>query len=140
MATNLTAAQIRSLFEVIEVPFATSYYTVDGIGSIGAQTDVSGGATGQAKTQILAFLDTRTTDDETAIIALLIEYALVRLDVASITQGSVSENVNSASYSPDVKRARIKELMQIYVPFFRWHEVLAKQNATSMSMFVGVIR
>lgn len=133
----LTAAQIRSVFECLEVPYSTSYYTTDGMGALSAQTDVSGATTGQAKTVLTSAIAALGSDEETKVAALIVEWDAVSLNVGEITSGGVSD-LSGLSFSWDQKRKLIKERMQIYLPFFRVHERLAK--ARSSMAYIPLVR
>lgn len=135
-----TEPEIRAIFECLETPYSTSYTTMDGMGAIGALTDISNGSTGQAKTQILAWLAAMDATSITQTQALVVQWNLVRLSIARVDDGGVGENaVTGVTYDSREKRHQIQTLMQTYVPFFKFHEVLARRAGTQNSMSIPTV-
>lgn len=133
----LTAAQTRSVFEILEVPYLTTYNTVTGVGALTASTSVAGAGTSAAYTALNTSITALAADDETKVTALVTEWDSIRLDTTVIQSGGIS-NISGVSYNPAEKRALIKQLMQVYLPYFRAHEVFAKDMGPSMT--IPVIR
>lgn len=105
---------------------------------ISSTASVSAATGAQAKSTITTYLGTLTSDDETKITALVTEWDSISLNSGQIDAGGVTD-VQGLSFSWDAKRKLIKERMQIYVPFFRYHEVLARENKSG-GMFIPVVR
>lgn len=132
-----TEPEIRSIFEILEVPYSTGYTVTDGMGAIGALTEISNNSTGQAKTYLLEYLAAMDATSIAKVQALVVQWDSVRLQIARVDDGSVGENaVTGVTYSAADKQQRIKELTQVYVPFFRFHEVLAKRAGNKNSLTI----
>jgi len=123
----LTEAQIRSCFEMLDTPYSTSFNTMDGMGTLSSQTDVSGSTTGQAKTAITTAIAAFTSDTETKVTALITAWDEISLNVGTIQSGGVSD-VQGLSFSFEDKRNLIRNRLQTYLPFYKFHEVLKKQQ------------
>lgn len=135
-----TNTEIRYIYEILETPYSTSFYTLDGMGEIGALTDISNGSTGQAYTQINTWLAAMDATSITVVQALILEWIPVRFATTSLVQGSVGANsVTGANYDPGQKRHQIQSIMQTYVPFFKFHEVLARRAGSSRSMSIPAV-
>jgi hypothetical protein len=100
------------------------------MGALSSQTDVSGATSGQAKTQILASIAALTSDTETKVTALCTAWDAASLNVGSIQGGGVTD-VQGLNFSWDDKRAVIRQRMQIYLPYYRHHEVLARMTGNN---------
>lgn len=128
MASSLTIAQKIALYQVLEVPYATSYNTMDGMGTLTATTDVSGASSSAAYTSINTYLDTLTSNNgETQLIALLDRWIAIGTKVVSMDAGAVG-GLQGVTMRYDQERALIEERIKYIVPYFRWHEVIAKKT------------
>ena len=136
----LTQAQRIALFQILEVPLSSSYYTTDGMGSLSVQFTTPGATTGQANANIDSFLtniDNATNGNPPGLGAGTSAILAVDLDrwntlgssVTKIESGGIGD-INGASDDPKDERALIKERVKYIVPFYRWHEVLEKRNAS----------
>ena len=134
----LTTAQQISLFQILDVPYGTSYNTLDGMGSLTAQTDINI-ATAQAYTVILAAVAALESDVETVLTALITEWDAIGLNSGRIESGGVGD-LAGASFDWDRKRQLIRERVQVILPFYRWHEVLARRSATGHGVNISVER
>jgi len=99
------------------------------MGALSAQTDISGSTSGQAKTQILASIAALAADDETKVTALCTAWDAASLNVGEISGGGVAD-VTGLTFTWEAKRDIIRQRMQIYLPYYRYHEVLARQNGS----------
>lgn len=123
-----TAAEIRSIFECLQTPYADQYVTMDGLGMIGATTTVNSGSTGQAKSQILAWLTAMDADSITKVQALVVKWDAVRDASVRVNNGGVGDQaVTGVTWDSTDQKKAIQDLMVIYVPFMRYHEVLARR-------------
>lgn len=137
LGNAFTADEIRYVFEILENPYSAQYFTTDGLGLIGAETDISNGSTGQCQTQMLTWMTNMDATSITHAQALVADWLPLRKPVVRVNNGSVGENaVSGVTYDATEQRKRIQELMQIYIPFFRFWEVLAKRAGQQNSVSI----
>lgn len=105
---------------------------------ISSTASVSAATGAQAKSTIQSYLGTLVAADEAKITSLISDWDNISLNSGQIDAGGVTD-VQGLSFSWDAKRKLIRERMQIYVPFFRYHEVLARENKSG-GMFIPVVR
>ncbi len=80
------------------------------------------------------------TDSVTKVKALVVQWDLVRLSIARVDDGGVGENaVTGVTYDSRDKQSRIRDLIQIYIPFYKWHEVLARRAGSSNSISIQTV-
>lgn len=140
MASSLTIAQKIALYQILETPYATSFYTQDGMGTLAAQTTVSAATISSAYTQINTHLDTLTSlNGEAELIVLINRWITIGTTVAGIDGGSIG-GASGLTMSYDRERAIIKERVQLIVPFFRWHEVLARKQEAGGGITIPMMR
>lgn len=142
MATDFTSAEKIGLFQALDVPYSTSYTTLDGMGMIGAETTVGGPSTNQAKTVILAALDTLADNDSAghdALQALVQRFNTISTKAAAMVSGGAGD-VQGVSYDFEVERNLIRERIKIIMPYYKLHEVMARLNATKQSGSAGIVR
>lgn len=137
MASALSPSQKLSLFEILDVPWNNSgtagYNTMDGMGALSSQDAISGATQGVAQTQILTYLDSLNTNQpavETVLIARITRWEAIGTTTAKIENGNV-DDISGVSYDYDKERQILEERVKKIVPFYKWHEVLARKNATS---------
>ena len=141
MASSLSIAQDIALFEALEVPYLTSFYTLDEIGSLTAQTTI-GGTAAQAFTSIQTHLDTLSSSNgETQLIAMLDRWIAIGTKVANIDGGAVG-GLQGVSMSYDDERNLLRERIKIIVPYYKFHEVLEKRASMGSSggMSIAIMR
>lgn len=139
----LSAARDIALFQILDVPYFTGHYTLDGMGTLSNLQDTSGATANQAKTVILAYV--LANIEGTAPLLLILTTDLDRwITIGSTTVRMETGNVGTlGSVTLDYRdeRALIADRVRIMVPFYKFHEVLARQKAAGGSgMNVGVIR
>ena|SRR3990167_6979310 len=142
MASSLTIAQDIALFEALEVPYLTSFYTLDEIGSLSSQTTIGGGTAAQAFTSIQTHLDTLTSaNGETQLIAMLDRWITIGTKVANIEAGAVG-GLQGVSMNYENERALLRERIKVIVPYYKFHEVLALRasQGARASMSVPIMR
>jgi len=123
-----TENEIRSIFECLETPYASQYATLDGLGMIGATTTVNSGSTGQAQSQILAYLAAMDATSIARVQALVVKWDAVSDASARVNNGGVGDGaVTGVTWDAREQKHVIQGLMQTYVPFFKYHEVLARR-------------
>ena len=133
MPSTLTTKQKLNVFSILEVPYFAGYYQMDGMGALSASVQISGATQGQAKAQIEAHLDALATEVETELKAALDEYEGVKFTAVKIENGGVAD-INGLTCRTDEKVAKIKLIVQTIVPFFKFHETIAKQQGNSPSI------
>lgn len=125
----LTEKQNRIVFHILEVPYSTEYHTVEAMGTLSAQTDINN-VTGQAKTEILAYLAALSTDDQIDLVEYLERWDVIKLRTAKIEGGGLGD-LSGVSSDPAQERALIKQYVQDMVPFYKHHEILARRTASN---------
>lgn len=130
MPNPFTEPETRYIFEILDCVYSTQYSTLDPMGFLGSTTDISNGSQGQAQTMVIAWL---TGMDATSVsivkTQIIPQWMPVRFPTAKMVEGSVGANsVTNVDFSFEETRQRIRDVMQVYIPFFRVHEVLAKRS------------
>lgn len=137
MPNTMTDTQTTSLFHVLEVPYSTSYAAMDGMGAAYVQT-ANQPILSAAKDAILSFVAGMETLAFTDLQNWLNKWYLVADQVVNIASGGAGSlqgvNLNFAD-----QRALYKQYVQDLVPYFKYHEILARQ-AQSSSMQMNVTR
>jgi len=138
MASSLTIAQKIALFEVLEVPYNEGYYSMNGMGTLSSDSDVSGTAS-NAKTEIETYLDTLDSDSgETELTAYINRWIAIGTKTPKIEGGSVGD-VNGITFDYDHERSVIERRIRTIVPFYKHHEV-TRLNRGNDSINIQVIR
>ena len=136
MASSLTIAQKIAFYECLDVPYATSYNTLSGIGTLSSSTSVAGAGSSAAYTAINTWLDTLdSTNGETQLITNLNRWIALGTRTAKIEGGSV-DDVSGVTVNPMDERALIKDRVQKIVPFFRKLEVMMHENQTGAQSII----
>lgn len=140
----LTTAEKNALFQILDVPMFTTYKTISGVGSLSVTTDLAAVGATAAKTAIETHLTALATDSalEDELQALIAEWVATGLNVTEVTSGGIAD-ISGVSFSSDRKRELIRERVKLIVPFFRAHEIAAKEAAAAASaggMVINVIR
>lgn len=136
----LSATYIRNIFFILEVPYTTSYNTVNEMGVLSAATDVSGASQGAAKTAILASIAALGADEETELNTLCARWAVLGTTSINMQGGGVG-SVQGVTFDYDKERAIIRERVKYILPYYKLHEVFAKRmGGNSNSVSIGVIR
>jgi hypothetical protein len=133
----LTAAQHLSCHEIANVIVQDAAKIHNGFGIILELSNLD-----ELHTALDALITALDADEQTKVAALVSDWDNVRLSVGKIDGGAVG-NISSASYSFDDKRARIKELFQVYVPVMHIAEALMRrrnETARSPSSSFGIVR
>ena len=136
MASNLTDAQKLSLFEILDVPFATGHYTTSGMGTLSAQTSISSASQAQAKTEILSYLDgLEGLEQETRLGTYITRWDALSTKQVRMTGGAVGQ-INGIDRDPEDERETIRQRVKLLVPFYKRHEVIAREagSRTSINM------
>jgi len=125
----LTITQEVSLFQILEVPYYTGYYQTDGMGAVVASTNIPSSNAASAKTTILAFVTANIVGQsvEAELKTLLDDWATVGTTPAKMEGGSVG-SITGLTYDYDKKRDHIERRVKFLVPFYKYHEVAAKQS------------
>jgi hypothetical protein len=138
VSSTLTTAQKISLFHILGIPYASSYTVHDGMGTdatnLGAFETYS-----TIKTEVDTFLDSISSDIETAIKALITPWDSISLQSARMDAGGVS-GISGVTIDYDRQRALIQERMENLVPYIaRWRAAVRQSasgpNTTSLVMW-----
>ncbi len=122
----MTDTQTIDLFHCLEVPYSSSYAAVDGMGAAYVQT-ANQPILSAAKSAILAFVAGMESLALTDLGSLLDEYHDIRSVSFSMSGGSVG-SITGINFSADAMRDQLKKRVQELVPYYKYHEILAKQN------------
>lgn len=139
----LTTPQKMALFQVLDVPIFTAYNTLSGVGTLSTESDMSAAGASAAKTAIETHLAALALDSalEDELQSLLDSWISSGLKTTEISGGSVGD-IAGVSFSEERKRELIRERVKLLVPFFRAHEIYAKNIGANSAnnIFLGVIR
>jgi|SRR5579862_6032687 len=137
--TSLTVSQQISLFEILDVPYTDSYSVIDGMGQA-YSTVINQPILGAAKQAILSFLNSiGGSDSETKLITYLTEWDSIGLNVGRIESGGASD-LQGLNYSWDEKRNLIAKRVRYIVPYYKYHEVLARQQDAQNQSYIPLVR
>lgn len=117
MATSLTTDQKITLCEILHTPYSTSFYTIDGLGTLASQTTIADSTAVAVKPALLAWLDTLDANTETRLIVYLTRWNTIGTTTTNISGGSVGE-VNGVSLDYEKERELIRDRVLGMVPFF----------------------
>lgn len=134
----MTEPEIRTIFRMLDTPYSLGYNVVDGMGTLSASCDVAASSQGAAKTQILAAITALDGYTATVVSDLVSQYDNIKTKVGSI-QGGIGD-LQGVTYSFDDKRRLLSQNLQTYLPYYKQHEVLARQMGNSGGININVIR
>lgn len=138
----LSDARNVALFQILDVPYFAGFYTLDGMGALSSLNDLSGASQGQAKSTILAYVLANIEGTAGLLTVLntdLDRWIAIGSQVVRIEQGAAG-NINGVTYDFRDERALIAERVRIMVPFYKYHEVLARQQNNRASLDISVNR
>ena len=135
--SDLSGTQKLDLFHCEEIPYSTSYAAVDGMGAAYVQT-ANQPILSAAKNAVIAYVDSMEAIAITDLKTLLDKYNLIRDVDFSMSGGSVG-NIQGVSFSAEGSRLAIKRRVQELVPYYKYHEILAKQNGTDGNGMMGMV-
>lgn len=143
MPSSLTIAQKIALFDILDIPHYPGFFTVDGMGTLSKQTNISATASA-AYTELNTYLDSLdATNGETELMVLITRWIAIGTQVAKMESGSVGDSLTSVTMDYDRERYWIKDKVKKIVPFYPWGEVLARQSSGGSgidSLNIGVFR
>jgi len=125
MALGSVALEI-TLHQILEVPYASNVTTLDGFGNLGPNFTMTASAT------ILAYVNGLNANTTTELTTLLTDWSAISTTPAKMEAGAVG-SLSGLSFDYSQKRAHIAERIKTIVPFYRYHEILAKQNQAGSS-------
>lgn len=125
--STLTESQKLTAFDILDVPYATSYAAVTGMGEAYVQV-ANQPILSAAKNAILSFLDSISgTGTETDCKKIINDWQASRWNVGTITNGGPTD-MNGLSYSWEARRNIQREEFKRRVPYYKYHEILARQQ------------
>jgi hypothetical protein len=125
----LSDARALALFEILETPYYSGYFTLDGMGTLAASTEISAATQGQAKEEIIDFVATNieaTAGLLTVLNARLDKWIAIDTQTGRIEAGGVG-SISGVTANFTEERELIKAKVKNMIPFFRHHEVLARR-------------
>lgn len=131
-----------ALFQILDVPYFAGHYTVDGMGGLTSLSDLSGATQGQAKTTILDFLtnNIETSAQLTTVLTIdLDRWLSIGSQVARIENGAVG-SLQGVTYDFRHERTLIAERVRIIVPFYKYHEVIARKIGNGNGVNIATVR
>ncbi|HEY3322077.1 MAG TPA: hypothetical protein VGP72_16540 [Planctomycetota bacterium] len=136
----LTTSHRITLFTVLEVPYASTYNIVDAMATLAAAVEMGRAAMTSAKAQIEQYVDNDLDAGALAeLITLLDDWKAASTKTSELAQGAVGD-ISGISFNWGTKRQTIADRIKIIVPFYRLHEVLAKQAASAGASYIQMIR
>lgn len=125
MAT-LSEEQTVALFEILDVPLDTSVNIVSGMGTLTASEDFSAAGQSAAKTAIDAYIAAMSSGRGTVLIERLDRWIEIGTQTGRI-EGGGTGNLSGVTIDYAEERALIAGKVRYIVPFYRWHEKLARE-------------
>ena len=133
----LSEAEIRSVFQCLEVAYSIDYHVLNSMVSLQMTHEVSLAGQTQAKTALLTAIAALDSDSEAKVQALVVEWDAAELQCGEVVEGGL-EGGQGIRFSWDQKRKRIKDVMTRYLPFYRYGEVLAIQMSQGSGSGTGM--
>lgn len=123
--------QEMAVFEILEVPQEVGFTTYDQMGAISADSQYTPTATASAYLAVQAAIDALVDPQLSRVAAICDKWNnTVRLKLGRMEGGNVGQLSNvTADYAG--LRLECRLLLQNYLPFFRYQEVLAKRAGAS---------
>jgi hypothetical protein len=118
----LSSAEEISLFEILEIPYANSYTMVEGVGTISVTFLMT------AKTTVQAWIAALDAASITRLQSNISRWDTIGTTPLRMDGGSVGA-ISGLTLDYDGERKKIKDRVLNIVPFFRYHEVLAKSES-----------
>ncbi len=145
MATGLSDLNIVSLFEALDIPYATGFFAQDGMGSISSVAIIP--YILNARNIVLAYINDAPPDGiagtalETRLIERLEQWDDIAANVGSMSQGGAG-NASGLNYSFKEKREHLRALICLLVPFPAYDKVLQKraQACANVGMTIPICR
>lgn len=129
----LTTQRYLALFEILETPYYGGYFTLDGMGTLSASTEIASATQAQAKTEIVDFVatnietDTTVTTGALAVMNVLLDrWITIGTQTGRIEAGGIG-SISGVTANYTEERELIKAKIKNQIPFFRHHEVLARR-------------
>ena len=125
----LTVAQKIRVFEVLKVTYGPGGGDNANVATIHTGFGIEASLTEMdtLRNEILKFLTDMNADVEAAVVALLAEWDIVRLQTVTMADGSAGD-VSGVSSDPEVRRTQIRELMQTYVSAYHAKSAIEHRN------------
>lgn len=121
----LTAAEKRSLYDMLAVPVSDSGVETDGYEYIDRIYPIDNDWA-EIKTWVDARIAALAADDETRVKALVVQWDVVADSVVTIN-GAVGA-VQGVQYDPAAKRQRLREQVQLYIPLLHHMDIARKRR------------
>jgi hypothetical protein len=138
--STLTVQQKITLFYALQVPYSVGYTTIDAMGTLGAQVLISEPTQLAAKTLINDYLNSLGAADQTEFDALevVLKDQLDQLTPLMSNAGQVAPTGGSSTtgvtFTWQEKKQAIIDQIKTIVPFYKYHEVLARRQGESVSI------
>ena len=122
----LSDEQTVACFQILDVPLNTTVNVVSLGGALSSSTDFSAAGQSAAKTAIDTSLAALSADRETVLKTELNRWIALGSRVVRIEGGGVG-GISGASVDPEDERAKIRQRVLIILPYYKLHEIIAKQ-------------
>jgi RNA-binding protein YhbY len=103
------------------------------MGTLAAQHTVSNASQSAAKQAIETYVAGLTGAVGDELKTALDQYDLIKFDVTSLDNGAVSD-ISNVTYTAEDKREAIAKYVRVIVPFFKHHEVIARQQGNNSTV------
>ena len=132
---SLGTDQIISLYQILNIPYSSTYTLHDGIGTADSYSSALE-TYNTIKTELDAFIAGLSSDVEIALIAQIEAWDEVSLKSVRMDAGGVT-GINGVSIDYDRKRELIRERVENLVPYIaRWRLALRQSSSGSGPMSV----
>ena len=138
MAT-ITDAQTVALFQILDVPLNTTLNTVSGLGSLTSSTDFSGAGSSAAFTSINTAVTALSAARGVTLAVDLDRWTELGSSVVRLEGGGVG-SIQGASMDPNEERKLIRSRVLIILPYYRFHETLARMEQADQGASIPISR
>lgn len=141
----LTVPRNIALFQILETQYVdgtntAGYSILDGMGSTTSTVALAGPTAYQAATAINAWVANMSAEAVTALCVYLDRWIALGTSTIRIEGGQV-DDISGVTKDNREECVKIKELVLALVPFYQFHEVLAKRaGAAANGLNVAVMR
>lgn len=137
----MTETRKVALFQILEVPYSTTLYTLANMGMLTHSTSFSAAGQSAAKTAIEATI-TEVEANATLATDVLVDldrWNTIRTSRVSITDGG-ADGIPGVRTDPEDELKAIRERIRVTFPYYKAHEVFAKELAAAGGPIIPAVR
>lgn len=139
-----SVAQNLALFQILDCPYVDGsnvpgYTVIDGMGSVGSTVTLSGSTQAQAASLINTWVTNLSSAALTQLQVYLDRWIAMGTKTTRIEGGQV-DDIGSVTKDYREEEEKIRSLVKVIVPFYKFHEVLERRAEMGSGMNIGAMR